>query len=155
VIAECLKSNSQGSKSFFQSRQYTECEAIRLHSMPNGYCYFYGILACASFYKKDDKEREVDVDQTDLKSLCTIFKQNWPAGLPADGVDSILDFLGLESSINFTELYALHSSWTSFSRRLVTIQNYDFMGSHAFVASMKGLKVPRVCFDKMMLVAGN
>lgn len=42
-----------------------------------------------------------------------------------------------------------------FSRRYLGIINYDLDGGHAYVASMKGFKLPRVSYETLLRLAGD
>lgn len=48
------------------------------------------------------------------------------------------------------DLYLLKKQKVNFARRYLGIINYDLDGGHAYVASMKGYKLPRVSYNLLL-----
>lgn len=53
------------------------------------------------------------------------------------------------------DLYLLKKNKVAFSWRYLGIINYDLDGGHAYVASMKGYKLPRASYETLLRLAGD
>lgn len=53
------------------------------------------------------------------------------------------------------DLYLLKKQKATFSWRYLGIINYDLDGGHAYVASMKGFKLPRASYETLLRLAGD
>lgn len=58
--------------------------------------------------------------------------------------------MSISDEMGLLDLYLLKKQKVNFARRYLGIINYDLDGGHAYVASMKGYKLPRVSYNLLL-----